>query len=82
MFALNPYQANAIFPIYYTYVTVIKLYNSAIMKLPDLLDRESKSVNMFNGKLSERSKQSWWTETGANMIMIGGVDGTRRNLIT
>ena len=81
-FALPPGQANAAFPINYTSTTGIKMFNSAILKLPELISGESKSVNLFNEKLAERAKQLVWMETGANIIMISDSTGTPRNLIT
>ena len=56
MFALTPRQANAIVPIDYTSTAGIKLFNIAIMKLPEIFDGDSEYVNMFNKKPSERSK--------------------------
>ena len=34
------------------------------MKLPEIFDREYKSVNLLNKKLAERAKKSGWMETG------------------
>ena len=51
-FALTPGQANAAVPIDYTSTTGIKLFNSAILKLPELFDGESTYVNLFNEKLA------------------------------
>ena len=69
-------------PIDYISTTGIKLFNSAILKILELFDRESKSVNLFNKKLAERSKQSGYMETGANIIMIADSTGTPRKKIT
>ena len=81
-FALTPVQANVVVPIDYISTTGIKLFNSAILKILELFDRESKSVNLFNKKLAERSKQSGYMETGANIIMIADSTGTPRKKIT
>ena len=81
-FALITEQANTEVPIDYTSTTGIKLFNSAILKLPEIFDGEPKSINLFNKKLTERAKQSGWMETGANIIMIADSTGTLRNLIT
>ena len=56
-FAFTPGKSNAAVPIDYTSTTGIKLFNSAIMKLPELFDGESKSINLFNEKLPEREKK-------------------------
>ena len=82
LFALTLGQANTAVPIKYTSTTDIDLFNSAILKLPELFDGESESVNLFNEKLSERYKQSVWMETGSSIIMIADSAGTPRNLIT
>ena len=63
-FALTHWQANAAAPIHYTSTTDIKIFNSAILKLPELFDIESKSINLFNEKLEDRAKQSVWMEPG------------------
>ena len=81
-FALPPGQANMAVLIDYTSTTGNKLFNSAILKLPDILYGESKSINLFNKKLAERAKQSGWMEAGENSIMIPDSTGTPRNLIT
>ena len=59
-FALITEQANTEVPIDYTSTTGIKLFNSAILKLPEIFDGEPKSINLFNNKLTERAKQSGW----------------------
>ena len=56
-FPLTNKQASTEVPINYTSTTGIKLFNSTILKLLELFDRESKSVNLFNEKLAERAKQ-------------------------
>ena len=51
-FTLTPGKANVTVPIGYTSTTGIKLFNSAILKLPELFDRESKSIDLFNENLA------------------------------
>ena len=81
-FTLNPRQANTAVPIDYTPTTGIKLFNSTIIKLPDLFDGESKPVNLFNENLAENMNQSGWVKSGANIIIIPDSTGTQRNIIT
>ena len=51
------------------------------MKLPDIFDKESKSINLFNKKLAEMEKQTGWMEAGENITMINDSSGTPRNII-
>ena len=81
-FTLTPENANATVTINCTPTTGIKFFNIATLKLPEIFDGESKSINLFNKKISERAKQSGWMEAGVNIIMIIDSTGTPRNLIT
>ena len=81
-FDQTPGQANSAFPIDYTSTTGIKLFNSAILKLPEIFNRESKSINLFNYNLADRAKYLGQMETGANFIMISDSTGTPRKLKT
>ena len=69
-------------PIDYTATTGIKAFNRAIINFSELFDGESKSINLFNQKLEERTKQSGWMESGANIIMIPDSTKTPIHLIT
>ena len=80
-FILTPRHNNTAVPINYRLTTGIKLFNSAILKLPELFDGESKSINLFNEKLAEIVKQSGWMEAVLNIIIIPDYTGTPRNLI-
>ena len=80
--ALNPGQANATFLMDYTSTTFIKIFNSAIIKLPELFDGESKSINLFNSKLAEMEKQSGCMGSRTNIIMIPDSTRTPINIVT
>ena len=82
MFDMNPEQDNATFPVDNTYVPGIKIFNIAIMKLPYIFDGGSKSVNLFNEKLSKREKKSGWMDTGSNIIIPKDADEIPSNIIT
>ena len=80
-FDITPRQANVTVPINYTSTIGIRLFNSAILKLLEIFDGKSKSINIFNEKLAERERKSGWMEAGANIIMMPDYTGTPRNLI-
>jgi hypothetical protein len=80
-FALTPGQTNAANPIDYTTSTGIKLWQEATAALTFQFSAESREVNQFCEKLSERAHKSGWRAAGANVIDIPDAHGNNHDLI-